>query len=70
MVASERQPRCVGRARLQVMPSKRISTHAIAVIQCSDGELSVPNESVIINCASLYAFCNDFQVKMYDIITA
>ena len=45
-------------------------TLSSAVIQCSDGELSVPNESVIINCASLYAFCNDFQVKMYDIITA
>ena len=23
-----------------------------------------------ITCASLYAFCNEFQVKMYDIITA
>ena len=45
-------------------------TLSSAVIQCSDCERSVPNESVIINCASLYVFCNEFQVKMYDIITA
>ena len=37
-----------------------------SVIQYSDGKLSVPNECVLINCASLYAFCNEFQVKMYD----
>ena len=25
---------------------------------------------MLITCASLYVFCNEFQVKMYDIITA
>ena len=25
---------------------------------------------MLINCASLHTFCNEFQVKMYDIVTA
>ena len=76
VVASERQPRCVGRARSQAVPSsKRITirhhyptlSSSVSVIQYSYyGKLSVPNECVLINCASLYAFCNKFQVKMYD----
>ena len=81
MVASERQPRRVGRARSQAVPSKRITgistpcpwpgpTLSSSVIQYSDGKQSVPNECVLITCASLYVFCNEFQVKMYDIITA
>ena len=71
-VASKRQPR----ARSQAVPSKRITistpgpTLSSSVIQYSDGKQSVPNECVLITCASLYAFCNEFQVKMYDIITA
>ena len=76
VVASEQQPRCVGRARSQAVPSKRITistpvpTLSSSVIQYSGGKQSVPNECVLITCASLYAFCNEFQVKMYDIITA
>ena len=67
VVASE-QPRCasVGRAIEAYQHPAPSST----VIQCSVGGLSVPNESLIIKCASLSAFCNEFQVKMYDIITA
>ena len=49
---------CIGRA----VESHQHPTLSSAVIQCSDGELPVPNESVIIKCASLYAFCNTFQV--------
>ena len=85
VVASERQPRRVGRARSQAVPSKRITaitgisqctistpepTLPSSVIQYSDGKQSVLNECVLITCASLYTFCNEFQVKTYDIITA
>ncbi len=45
-------------------------TLSSSVIQYSDGKQSVPNECVLSTCASLYVFCNEFQVKMYDIITA
>ena len=45
-------------------------TLSSSVIQYSDGKQSVPNECVLITCASLYVFCNEFQVKMYNIITA
>ena len=35
-------------------------TLSSSVIQYSDGKLSVPNECVLNNCASLYMFCNAF----------
>ena len=50
VVASERQPRCVGRARSQAVPSKRITistpgpTLSSSVIQYSDGKSSVSTE--------------------------
>ena len=75
VVASERHV-AVGRAGSQAVPSKRITisspgpTLSSSVIQYSDGKQSVPNECVLITCASLYVFCNEFQVKMYDIITS
>ena len=74
VVAWEQQPQCVGRARSQAVPLKAHHltsppvpwhhTLSSSVIQYSDGKLSVPNECVLNNCASLYMFCNAFQVKM------
>ena len=65
VVASERQPRCVGRARSHCFAGRAVEAHqrqhptlSSSVIQYADGKLSVPNECVLINCASLYAFCN------------
>ena len=53
---------CVGRARSQAVPSERITRtpryRPLLSSTYSDGELSVPNECVLINCASLYTFCN------------
>ena len=64
VVAWEQQPQRVGRARSQAVPSKAHHHHTLSssVIQYSDGKLSIPNECD--NCASLYMFCNAFQVKM------
>ena len=71
VAAWEQQPQCVGRARSQAVPLKAhhlgphiTTTRYRPVIQYSDGKLSVPNECVLNNCASLYMFCNAFQVKM------
>ena len=66
VIAWEQQPQCLGRARSQAVPSKAHHHHTLSssVIQYSDGKLSVPNECVLNNCASLYMFCNAFQVKV------
>ena len=70
VVALERQPRCAIAGHAVEAHHHHHHTLSSSVIQYSDGKLSVPNECVLINCGSLYAFCNYLQVKMYDIITA
>ena len=72
VVASGRHPRCVMLCRSCAFAGRAVEAHqhpmlSSAVIQCSEFRWSVLTEWVcyIINCASLYAFCNEFQVKMY-----
>ena len=72
VVASERQPRRVGRARSQAVPSKRItgiSTPTPGPLPLGPRYRPLLSSIQMVNsrpneCASLYVFCNEFQVKM------
>ena len=58
---------CVGRARSQ--PCRRSASAPHAIVRCYPvfiiQMVNCQYRMSLFNCASLYAFCNKFQVKMY-----